>query len=98
MTEATTWTEERIAQLKGQEESIRLEFKAGALFDKPHEEWLKDLSGEISGFANTEGGTLILGLKEEKVGKLRVAGDPDGIAETLSKEQLQRLIDGNLSP
>jgi hypothetical protein len=38
--------------------------------------------------------SIPLGLKEEKKGKGRVAGDPDGIPDSLSIDQLQRLIEG----
>ena len=55
------WIEMDIADLKGREESIRLEFKAGALFDKPQATWVANLSKEVSAFANTEGGFSFLG-------------------------------------
>ena len=56
------WSEDDIAELKGQEESIRLQFKAGSLFDKPQQAWVGDLSKEVLAFANTEGGVPDTGV------------------------------------
>lgn len=92
------WTESDIVNLKGQEEGLRLEFKAGALLDKPESEWVSDLSKEISAFANTEGGTIVLGLREVKDGKHRVAGDPDGVRADIGRDHLQRKVEGNVFP
>lgn len=94
----TMWDEYAIVQLKGREESLRLEFKAGALLDKVQSIWVADISKEVSAFANTEGGTLVLGLTEEKIGRTRVGGEIDGVPKSITREQLQRLIEGNLSP
>ena len=94
-----TWTEADVNALIGQSESIRLEFKSGGMFaelDKP--KWADDLSKQVSAFANTEGGELILGVREEKKGNTRVAIEIDGVPTTLSRERLQQLIEGNLSP
>lgn len=92
------WTEDDIRRLIGQEESIRLEFKSGALFDKQQPSWIADLSKEVSAFANTEGGTLVLGLREEKKANMKVAGDVDGVPNAIGREQIQRLIEGHVSP
>jgi hypothetical protein len=92
------WTEEDIHQLKGREESIRLEFKAGALFDETQQKWLAVLAKEVSAFANTEGGVLVLGVTEERKEKVRAAGEADGVPDAVPTDQLQRLIEGNVSP
>lgn len=92
------WTETDIIEFRGQEESLRLEFKSGALLDKPESAWVADLSREMSAFANTEGGILILGMREEKSGKRRVASDTDGVSDQLTRDQLQRKLEGNLFP
>jgi hypothetical protein len=94
----SVWTENDIIQFKGQEESLRLEFKSGALLDKPESAWVADLSKQVSAFANTEGGILVLGLREEKSGKRRIAADPDGVTDQLSRDQLQRKLEGNVFP
>src|SRR5205809_28873 len=98
MTTPRLWTEAEIQQFRGQEESLRLEFKAGALFDKPESAWTADLSKEVSAFANTEGGLLVLGVREQKVGRIRVASEADGVPETITREQLQRKVEGNVFP
>jgi hypothetical protein len=90
-------TQEDIRNLKGQEETIRLEFKSGKLFDDGKDIW-SGISKEVSAFANTEGGVLVLGLPEEKIGKIKVAGDPDGVPNSLTKDDLQRRIEDNLRP
>lgn len=94
------WTENDIIALKGQEESIRMEFKSGALIDNnSKDKWVAVIAKEVSAFANTEGGTLILGLKEEKTkDKIRVASDPDGVPNTYLTDQIQSLIESNVSP
>jgi hypothetical protein len=93
------WTETDVQALIGQSESIRREFKAGVMFDRePESKWREVLSKEISAFANTEGGELILGIQEEKRDNSRVASGIDGVPTTLSRERLLDLIQGNLSP
>jgi hypothetical protein len=92
------WSEESLKQLLGQPESLRLEFKSGQIFDTS-----KDLAGalsrEISGFANTEGGRLILGVAEERQQSVRVASHIDGVsAIDWPPHKLQQLLESNLHP
>src|SRR5262249_20263781 len=55
------------------------------------------ISTEVSALANTEGGELFLGIAEDR-SKRRVATSLDGAPITLDPQQLQQLIDGNISP
>ncbi len=64
----------------------------------PESKWVQDLSKEVSAFANTEGGQLVLGIDEEKRTKPRVAKSIDGLPTSIAPERLQQLIEGNLSP
>ena len=94
-----SWTEADVQALIGQSESIRREYKAGAMFNKePESKWVKELSIQVSALANTEGGDLILGVDEDKKSKPRVASVIDGVSTDLAPERLQQLIEGNVSP
>lgn len=93
------WTERDIQHLIGQPESIRREYKSGKLFDSQQAKWLEILSMEVSAFANTEGGDLILGVDEDRTSKPRVAATVDGVPSgTIDPERLQQLVDGSISP
>src|SRR5580704_4995005 len=91
-------TEADLSRLVGQAESARMEFKDSRLLLK--ENVAEELSREISAFANSEGGTLVVGITERREGKMRVA---DGIDEgsdpkVKTRDWLQQLVHGNVSP
>lgn len=108
MDRKATWTENYLRSLLGTSESVRLEFKESRILmppaDRPNElpkdKIANELTECVSAFANTEGGILIIGIAEKKVGKSRIAERIDGgVPRTLiSPEELQRIIEGNLSP
>lgn len=93
-------TERDLQGILGQYESFRLEFKASALLTQPTDRIVKQLTEEVSSFANTEGGTLIIGIKEGSRGKKSIASEIDeGIDPVaMPPERLEQLIASNISP
>ncbi len=93
-------TEQDLQQLIGQYESIRLDFKASALLDQPPDRIIKQLTEDVSAFANTEGGVIVIGIREGKSGKKSVAIEIDeGVDPVqMSPERLEQLIASNISP
>ncbi len=93
-------TEQDLQQLIGQYESIRLDFKASALLAQPSEQIVKQLTEDVSGFANTEGGVIVIAIREGKSGKKSIATEIDeGVDPTdMSPERLEQLIASNISP
>jgi len=92
--------EQDLHALIGQYESIRLDFKASALLSQPQDRIVKQLTEDVSAFANTEGGVIVIGLRESKSGKRSVAAEVDeGVdPDQMSPERLEQLIASNMSP
>lgn len=63
------WTEEDLKQLVGQPESFTLEFKESAQCT-PGPGFTRSLAKDVSAFANAEGGTIVLGIKENRGGRV----------------------------
>ena len=96
-------TERDLLQLVGQPESARLEFKVSRLLLQnrgSNEKIAEVLSKEVSAFANSEGGQIIIGMRERKEGKTRVADSLDeGLpADEFGAEWLQQVVESNVSP
>ena len=93
------WTEEDILNLIGQSESARLEFKSIRLLDDIQKAG-RDLAKEVSAFANSEGGVIVIGIEETKGGqKTRIAESVVGIDRNrIKSESLQQSLLSNLSP
>ena len=100
MREPWNWTKENLISLLGQAESIRLEFKKSQLFSESREKIADNLCKEVSAFANTEGGTIVIGIEEAREGKSRIAKGLDAGVNSLEwwPEKLQQLIEGNVRP
>src|SRR5687768_10799019 len=90
-------SEVALRELLGQSENSRLEFKSGRMFEKSENEIKDELSTQVSAFANAEGGTLILGMRETK-GKERVAESLDGVPANVTAQWLQQILTSNISP
>jgi hypothetical protein len=91
-----------LESLIGTYETTRMEFKGSAsLHAKPENEYKADLSKEISGLANTEGGYLVIGIQtERKKGQPDKATSLDGGLpfKEYPPDRLQRRLDGWITP
>ena len=83
------WTEPDMLNFKGQEKTFALSSERGVA-RQARSEWIRDLSKKVSALANSEGGTIILSLKEDREGKRRIADDSDAIPAEIARDQLQR--------
>lgn len=91
------WTQERIEALfLSVEENQHLDYKDGRFLRRDCQD---ALTKQIVGFANSDGGTLIIGVEEGKNNQKHLAvgfAPCDGVE--WSKERLEILIDSNISP
>ncbi len=98
------WDITDLENLIGQPESLRLEFKDAKLLDlqirgNDVNKIVTKLSKEVSAFANTEGGTLIIGIEEDRKSRPRVASKISGVdPDYWNPEKLQQSISSNISP
>ena len=97
------WQESDLQNLVGQQESARLEFKSKTILEENHKNAKKlvdILTPQVSAFANSEGGTIVIGIEEEKKGKGgRYAVALEGVGtDLIAPEWLQQVIESNLRP
>lgn len=67
-TSPNPWTLARLESLIGTQESDRLDFKSsiGLRDPKTRQRFIEDLTAHVSAFLNTYGGTLVIGMEEDK--------------------------------
>lgn len=80
----------------GVEENLHLDYKECKALDKKIDIKKKELSKDVSSFANSDGGTIIFGVIEEghKPIKFDIGYNPADI----SKEWIEQVINSNISP
>lgn len=95
------WTLEKINQFveDGIEENIHLDYKGAGSLSKVNEK-KKEISKDVSAFANSDGGIIIYGIKEfDEIGKTHLPEKIEPIdANEYSKEWLEQVINSTISP
>lgn len=96
------WTETDLHSLIGQQENYQLEFKSAKLLTlNSSTEIAAELSQVVSAFANSAGGTVIIGIEERSTGKRKAkeAASIDGVPiGHMQPSTLQQIITSNVSP
>ena len=99
MAEHDTWQEADLLQLVSEQadESLELDFKESGALQKTDGK-KRELSKDVSAFANSAGGTLIYGIVEDQETHAASALD-DGFDPTdISKEWVEQVINSNIQP
>lgn len=98
------WDESDLTKLIGESEDYKLEFKGVEIFfdrtgrPQNNENIARNLTKEVSAFANADGGVIIIGLSED-TSKPAKANNLDGVDDTIMDiERLQRIVEHNMSP
>lgn len=94
-----TWNEEEVLQLirNTQEEFLELDFKRGDSL-KNTDQNKKEISKDVSAFANTIGGTIVYGIEEDpQPPHAAVSLSPINLRVT-TKEWLEQVINSNIQP
>jgi predicted HTH transcriptional regulator len=99
------WKEDDILTLIADKvsESLNLEYKACDALKKDNDSKKQDLSKDVSAFANSDGGVIVYGVKEDTNAHLAIDLD-NGFdqnlprKERISKEWLEQVISSNIHP
>jgi hypothetical protein len=98
----TSWTQQTILDLiQNQiEESLNLEYKAADALDKSSDSKKKEIAKDVSAMANSDGGTIIYGIKEYDVSEKRHLPERiDSVNRVkVSKEWLEQVLNTNIFP
>ena len=77
------------------EESTHIEFKRG--INKEDGKWRKELAKDISAMANSDGGIIIYGIEEKRIGELSVAGRITPLND-IKLESFDQIINSKIQP
>lgn len=99
MAEPKEWQESDLRHLvqEGADESLELDFKESAALQKT-EGKKKELSKDVSAFANSAGGTLIYGIVEDQETHVASKLDDGCDPKEISKEWVEQVINSNIQP
>lgn len=95
------WTEADLENLIKQGESFRLEFKSASVLAKDKNKLIEELTKIVSAFANSDGGTVVVGINEGSSKERKSGRRPwiDGIQSgQVNASWLQQIITDNVSP
>ena len=81
------------------EETYQLEFKGKDSLDLKKDDNKKEIAKDVSAFANSAGGVIIYGIKEDKTNKplIKLELEPVDVKKNI-KEQFELIINSNISP
>ncbi|RQS69907.1 AlbA family DNA-binding domain-containing protein [Burkholderia seminalis] len=93
-------TIEEIASLFGEiAESVSLEFKSGRMLDKLTSDVRSELVKDVTAFANAGGGTIVIGIGEDRSGNSNTASKFEVVSNTqVSVDQLGSIVKSNSDP
>lgn len=79
------------------EENLHLEFKSGAFFDTNNKD---NITAAVTSFANSDGGVLMVGVREKKLNGKSYAESIDGVqvGPKHTKEALENILISSISP
>ncbi|MBB5408611.1 hypothetical protein HDG34_002548 [Paraburkholderia sp. HC6.4b] len=81
------------------EESISLEFKSGLVFNSLSSDTRRELVKDVTAFANSGGGTILVGVAESKTAQRNIATDFEPVTNgKISVDQITAIIKSNTDP
>lgn len=79
------------------EENLHLDYKASGSLEK-NDKKANEIAKDVSAFANSDGGTIIYGIKENSINK-HLPDETDPIdRNNISKEWIEQIIQGRITP